>query len=140
MTVDERFLHYTNKSDGCWLWSGTVNSNGYGVLAVGGGSKMLAHRWAYEHFVAPLEGKHACHRCDNPLCVNPEHLFAGTDADNHIDKAMKLRAGKALTPEQVFEIKSLVAQSVPLNRIAESFCCSRKSIQRIKNGYAWRFA
>lgn len=140
MTVEERFSHYTVKSDGCWVWRGPVNHNGYGVLSLGGGAKMLAHRWSYEHDKEALNGLLACHHCDNPLCVNPSHLFAGTDADNHADKAMKLRAGKVLSPEQVFEIKALIGQSMPLHKIAEGFCCSRKTIQRIKNGHSWRFA
>ena len=140
LSVEERFDHYTKKTDGCWVWHGPVNKNGYGVLSVGEGSRLLAHRWAFLYFCGALEDKHVCHTCDNTLCVNPEHLFLGTDADNHLDKAKKLRAGKVLTPDNVVAIKTLVAQTkTPLHLIAEMFNCSRKSIQRIKNGQYWKY-
>lgn len=142
MTVDEIFDHYTKKSDQCWIWQGTKNHNGYGLIAIGGGRKMLAHRWSFiRHRGGLIDGFHVCHTCDTPSCVNPSHLFAGTDADNNTDKAKKLRAGKVLKPEQVQEIKKILKESpVPLHVIAMKFNCSRKSIQRIKNGQYWRYA
>ena len=140
MTVEERFTHYTKQSDGCWEWLGPKNHNGYGVLSVGKGKKMLAHRWSYDFFNKLFNQMHVCHSCDNPLCVNPKHLFAGTDADNHDDKAKKLRAGKALNPSDVFEIKNLFKLPITLEEIAKRYGCSRKSIQRIKNGQYWKYA
>lgn len=141
MTAEQRFDHYVEKTDQCWFWRGTKNRAGYGVIHVGGGTKMLAHRWAFEASRSGANGLLVCHTCDNPSCVNPAHLFAGTDADNQTDKAKKLRAGKVLTPEQVKEIKQMLVDSAtPLHIIAERFMCSRKSIQRIKNGQYWRYA
>jgi len=140
MTVAERFSHYTKQSDGCWEWVGPKNHNGYGVLSMGKGKKMLAHRWSYKFFVAEKNKMHVCHSCDNTLCVNPKHLFAGTDADNHDDKARKLRAGKVLSPSSVIQIKGLLKSRITLQKIADTYGCSRKSIQRIKNGQTWRYA
>lgn len=142
MSAAERFDHYTEKSvDGCWPWTGTRNKAGYGVIHVEPGVKMLAHRYAAEQAGLTIDGLHVLHTCDNPPCVRPDHLFTGTDADNHEDKARKLRAGKVLTPVQVREIKDiLTGEHPPLHLIAADYEVSRKSIQRIKNGHYWKHA
>ena len=83
-------------SSGCWLWYGARNGNGYGVCGAGG-LKWLAHRVAWELSCGPIpeggdyHGTCVLHRCDVPLCVNPDHLFLGTQADNMRDKAEKGR-------------------------------------------------
>lgn len=75
-------------NSGCWLWLGTT-SNGYGRIDHGG-KTLRAHRASYEEFVGPIpKGFCVLHRCDTPCCVNPEHLFLGTQQDNMSDKAAK---------------------------------------------------
>src|SRR5215831_7021758 len=91
----ERFWSHVSKADGCWEWTAYRDPAGYGRL--GAGSKkagvILAHRFSWIIHFGPIpEGIHVCHHCDNPPCVRPEHLFLGSNADNHADMRAKGRS------------------------------------------------
>lgn len=100
--MDKRFLDRVNKSDsGCWNWTGAVNHFGYGKLHLGKKRWVMAHRYSYEMVHGPLPtdtdhrrgavGTCVLHRCDNPRCVNPDHLYTGTVTENNADKLRKKR-------------------------------------------------
>ena len=83
------FWSLVDKSDGCWLWRGPQNGKGYGRI-YHNKKRQVAHRIAYELTVGPIpDGLFACHKCDNPICVNPDHLFLGTQQDNMRDWTQK---------------------------------------------------
>lgn len=118
-----RLNKYVVKSDtGCWSWCGTKDGRGYGTISnrLGSGfSPEKAHRVSYELYVGEIpNGMVICHKCDNPECTNPDHLFAGTQKENMQDCSRKnrlskksllnLRREKKLTNDQKDEIKKIV--------------------------------
>lgn len=89
--VFERFFLLVQYSDDCWNWTGYKTEKGYGKFGINYRAH-LAHRLSYEYFIEPIpKGLFVCHHCDNPSCVNPFHLFVGTNRDNMIDMYAKGR-------------------------------------------------
>lgn len=88
-----RFLSsISGTGDRCWKWTGARNKEGYGIFRSVAFYGRLAHRVAWQIFEGPLpEGAFVLHKCDNPICVNPSHLFLGTQADNMRDMVNKSR-------------------------------------------------
>ena len=110
---------------------------GYGEVKRAG-EKMLDHRASYEMNTGLIpDGRYVCHKCDNPPCVRPDHLYLGTCRDNIQDSVKKGRFGACkLSPDQVVEIREL-AKSIPQKHIAHKFGVRPNTISQIVTGVRW---
>jgi hypothetical protein len=113
-----RFTGHTHRGEGCWVWCSVTLNTGYGLFRVWPGRRqLLAHRVAWEIAHGPIPaGLQVCHRCDNPCCVRPDHLFLGTHAENSGDMVAKGRSAKGehtnhtrLTATDVQRMRALYA-------------------------------
>jgi len=148
LTTREKFLAKVCRAaaSGCWLWQGMVRPEGYGAASLSG-RELRAHRLAWMLFrgeIAP--GMVVCHKCDVRACVNPEHLFLGTSADNSQDMLNKGRSLRGerhhnakLTEDQVSRIKAMLAEDrLYISEIAREFGVTPSAIRGIKQGKSWR--
>jgi hypothetical protein len=129
-------------SSGCWLWVGSVGRDGYGTVYDGLSRYWRAHRlsWDQNRGEIPL-GMHVLHRCDIPTCVNPEHLFLGTDADNTRDKVAKgrHRHGESGAPKLTEEmVRQIIAESNPDKYSGSKYGISSGYFFQIRNGKHWK--
>lgn len=102
----ERFLKRVIKTDTCWIFTGKLDA-GYGLF-MEKGKHWRAHRWSYRHFkgIDPLN-KMVCHHCDNPACVNPDHLFLGDAWENQHDAALKGRVRRVASDKLAQKVRFL---------------------------------
>ena len=138
-----------NEKTGCLEWSRKSKANGgYGVLCVGRKGQIRAHRaaWAIKNGSIP-NGLYVCHKCDNPLCCNVNHLFLGTPKDNMIDKEAKGRGTKPpvrygenhhKTKTTLAQVSSIRSETGTLDEIANRYGISSKTVWRIKKGLSWK--
>lgn len=104
MIFKKDFWSYVKKTKKCWLWTGKTSGQGYGRVRVPASGYVLAHRfsWQLHNGNNPIpDGLLVLHKCDNPPCVNPKHLFLGTHADNMRDMIAKNRQDPNLTRVKV---------------------------------------
>ncbi|PCK27817.1 HNH endonuclease [Rhodococcus qingshengii] len=151
--LDERLRHHgwTKTERGCWEWNGSRNKGGYGQLAQGksrdGNSKnsvpILASRAAYMAWIGPVPpGMAVCHRCDNPPCINPAHLFLGTLHENNADSAQKRRTANGerksshkLSDSQIDEIRArYAAGGISQSELGREYGVSQQLIGMIADG------
>lgn len=135
---------------GCWLWTAHLMNKGYGQFW-SGERLVLAHRASYSFFVGDPLDLDVLHKCDVPCCVNPDHLFLGTHAENMADMARKGRSDKSwkvrgsdatpsrLSADQVLEIRKLYATGAFSQRaLARQFAVSQPAIKCITKRQVWR--
>jgi hypothetical protein len=132
--------------DGCWIWQGYKDRDGYGRMRLEG-KERFTHRIAYEAWVAALEpNKVIMHTCDKPACCNPEHLKQGTQGENNRDCAAKGRKAKGsangnakLTEYQVSLIRLWFTKGVSGEELSKIFNISRVQIRKILTLKNWDF-
>lgn len=158
--VSERFWKFVDKTGSvpansalgaCWLWTGTLSAYGYGRI-----DDQAAHRLAYSLSHGDPGELHVCHHCDNPPCVNPEHLFLGTNNDNRQDSVRKNRHAKGdraraknpergeqrynakLTAESVRVLRMRCAAGESQRSIAISLGITQSLVSHVITGKSWK--
>ena len=132
----DQFWDHVDKSggpDACWPWIGSRNKFGYGRLWWKG-KQGAAHRVSVELSGRSIEGLCVCHHCDNTFCVNPTHLFVGTQQDNMRDAVKKRRHHRKFSDAQVAAIREAVAAGEPQQDVAARFGASRSSVSFFARG------
>lgn len=134
--------HIPEPNSGCWLWTGACDRKGYGKVQVSGVA-WYAHRASFALHRGPIpDGMHVLHKCDTPACINPNHLFIGSNAENHLDKIAKGRHSfgskngqHKLTEAQVADI---LADQRTQQEIANCYGVHRSTISLIKLRKKWK--
>lgn len=138
-----RILTFTVPSQsGCWEWTGKKNRSGYGQLNYNK-AVLIASRVSFEAWRGPIEaGLCVCHTCDNRGCVNPDHLFLGTVADNSADMVAKQRHSHgethAFAKFTENEVRAILTSKAPTKALARSLGVSPRTIHSIRSGRTWR--
>lgn len=158
-----RFWRRVRRTDGCWLWTGSVIKSGYGSFIVRTGTLKgrYAHRFSYRLHHGPIpNGMYVCHHCDNKTCVNPDHLFLGDAAINNADmrakgrhahgsrhgmvkhperRARGERQGRSkLTAEEVMEIRARHrAGGVSMAKLGREYGVTTSAVHLIVHGVNW---
>lgn len=133
--------------DECWPWIAATSAQGYGIFRTREGRYVTAHRYAWEATNGKMEaGRYGCHRCDNPPCCNPAHIFNGTPADNMNDAIAKGRrtfenacrgeevGNSVLTESMVLEIRS---SSQPARVFAALYGVAESTVKYARRGETW---
>lgn len=143
---DKLFLGRINRTGDCWIWTGSKTVKGYGKLGRNG-KTIAAHVYMLEQLGIDRNGLHVLHKCDNPPCVNPSHLFLGTHADNMRDKLRKGRSNNPIgervglakmTARHVVAIRYLVTMGHPRKDVANMYNIGKTTLWKILNKETWR--
>jgi len=133
-------------SSQCWTWTGARGHKGHGAFAPDGSipRMMNAHRWIYQHVngVDLPSDVFVCHRCDNPPCVNPDHLYAGSHQDNMRDMRVRARAARgehnARSRLVEADVRAIRSSRQTQKFLAQKYRVSKSTIQLIQHRRTWR--
>lgn len=139
LAPEDVFLNRVEKTETCWLWKGTKNGYGYGIFLMQGERPVRAHRYSYEFFKGKIPtGKIIMHTCDNPPCVNPDHLRVGTKEENNKDTAIKRRHNYGINhwngKLSDDDVKNIRESSDKQAVLAKRYGVSQSHISHIKRG------
>jgi hypothetical protein len=150
LTPEQYFWKHVRKNRGCWRWRGYTDGYGYGLWRMNGVHYRATHvAWEMTYGTLP-QGMHVFHHCDNPPCVNPDHLFIGTMADNIKDMYSKGRGRGQFTSESVrgehhgmakltaLQVKDIRASSESSKALAAFFGVTPETINMIRRRQTWR--
>ena len=130
--------HHPNLDTPCHVWQKATNAGGYGIVKLRG-HVVLVHRYSFELANGPIaDGLFVLHRCDNRRCVNPDHLFLGTNDDNIADMVCKDRQNRKLSDVDVMEIRRLRSCGSELATIAELFGINPATVSEIARGKKYK--
>lgn len=139
----DKFFQNTEKTEYCWIWRGKTLPKGYGTFVLNS-VIILAHRFSYfYHFGVLPNDLLVCHHCDNPCCVNPKHLFLGTQADNLRDMAKKNRRkgekhyNAKLNNQKVLDIRLRFTNGEAAKNLAKEFDIKQTYFYDIINRKVW---
>ncbi len=143
----KKFWDKIEKTESCWLWKGSKDGCGYGNF-IFHGKCTHANRVSWKLFRGEIpKGLYVCHTCDNPSCVNPDHLFLGTQKQNMIDCSKKGRMGNRkgtananakLTEQKVIEIRFMSFSGMNGGDICRKFGLSKSTLNNIKHRKTWK--
>jgi hypothetical protein len=129
--IEDILKRYNINENGCWIYNGVKTTHGYGQHA----PCILVHRTSYEYYIGSIpKGLCVLHKCDNPPCINPDHLFLGTQRDNMRDKGEKLRTWNRLSTIKVISIYKCRGTPKSIGRVfnvANSTVCNIKNLKFI---------
>lgn len=145
-TLEDRFWEKVQKSDGCWMWTAGGDVDGYGAFSRNR-TQIKAHRYSWElHYGSIQDGLWVLHRCDNPRCVRPDHLFLGTHQENMADMKAKGRSQRGerchaakLTERQAKEVIKAAKRGERCEDIARRFGVSRSTVSLVATGKTWAY-
>lgn len=132
-----RFWAKVSKTEGCWLWTASVNNKGYGEFNSGNDVIVYSHRFSWMiHFGEIPKKTGVLHKCDTPRCVRPDHLFLGTQLDNMRDMTLKGRNSQQKLTE--VDVRYIRASNVSNKEIAAMFSLRHEYVWALRKGATWK--